>query len=192
MPPSPRSREILSYFSRSRGFILPAALLFAAVLAAYGITAKAPPLYDDQVYLISRPGPLPGPRLLASVFFSREYLPLTGERSYQPLVTLFHLAAAGNLPLCRWAGIALHALNALLVFLLGLSLLGDPRRAFLAGLLFALYPPLSEAVDISAFKGHPLSFFFIMTAFLLWRKARLEDASSLRRFGSLAAFALAC
>ncbi|MEK9144501.1 MAG: tetratricopeptide repeat protein, partial [Elusimicrobiota bacterium] len=38
----------------------------------------------------------------------------------------------------------------------------------------------------------PLSFFFIMTAFLLWRKAHLEDASSLRRFGALAAFVLAC
>lgn len=145
-----------------------AALVAAAALAAYGLTLAAAPFYDDQVFVQGNPVfGLPFGDFL-SVLFSRGYFLVTEERTWQPLVTLFHWFTHDRAWLFRLSGILLHALNSVLVYLYARRLLEDETRALLAGLLFAFFPASTEAIAVSAFKGHPAAFAFILAALLAW------------------------
>ncbi|HAH07072.1 MAG TPA: hypothetical protein DCM05_11235 [Elusimicrobia bacterium] len=149
-------------------FRLRAALVAGAALLVYGLTLAAAPFYDDQVFIQGNPlFDMPFGTFL-SALVSRGYFLLTGERTWQPLVTLFHYFTHERAWLFRLAGILLHALNAVLVTFYARRLLKDDARALLAGLLFAFFPPSTEAVAVSAFKGHPAAFAFILAALLAW------------------------
>lgn len=143
-------------------WLAPAALA-ALVLLVYGMTLRAPFVYDDTG-LTSMPFRSLPPTAFARAVFSRDYLVAMNERTYQPLVTLFHYAAAGRPAVLRAAGWLLHLLSAWLLFSIGRALGLDETRAALAAALFVVFPLQTEAVDISAFKGHLLAAFFGLAA----------------------------
>jgi tetratricopeptide (TPR) repeat protein len=159
-------------------FLAGSAALLAAVCALlYGMTLAAPLIYDDVTNVGGNPmWALPGIQVIFALL-SRDYFALTLERTYQPLVTLFHFLTHESQLSYRLAGLMLHALNGWLVLRLGLRLGQDRRAALLAALLFCAYPASTEAVNISSFKGHLLGFAFGLLALEAWLVYLEEGAS---------------
>ena len=90
--------------------------------------------------------------------------------------------------------VALHALNSVLVFALGIRLMGDRTAAWLSGMLFAVHPIHVEPVVWAACQPDLLAAAFSLLALLLLEvhisaSTRAAGRSSL--LGSLAAFGLA-
>lgn len=164
--------------------------LAAAVALVYALTLTAPVFGDDRHYVENAPFLLVPLGEFLRGLFSRDYLALTGEGTYQPLVTLFHFLTHGHPAVYRACGIALHAANACLVYRLALRLKAAPVPAFLAALLFALFPAHTETLIISTFKGNLLAFLFSLSALLCWARA-LENGSRRAVAGAFGFFALA-
>ena len=148
-----------------------ALVLSAAVALLYGMVLAAPVFNED----ISHVDNLSLFDLPFGAFWtaltSKQYFFAARERTYQPLVTFLHYWIHGSPALYRAAGLALHALNAFLVFLVGVRVAGRRRTALLAALLFALFPCQTEAVDIASFKGHLLGCAFMLACLLCWIRA---------------------
>lgn len=164
-------------------------VLLILVIAIYAATLGAPVVSDDIIYVwdnaIFR---LPFGafwRVLAGL----NYFEFAQERTYQPLVTLFHYFTCNDPAIYRLTGILLHAFNGFLVFLLGRKLTGSGKAALAAAVLFILFPTHTETVNYSAFKGHLFAFAFGVSGFLLWIRA-LESPKPLHPF--LACCALYC
>jgi hypothetical protein len=89
--------------------------------------------------------------------------------------------------------LAVHVVNAWLVFLIGRRLLPDGARgaAFLAGLLFLVFSSHSEAVAWVAGAADPLVALWLLSAFLCFLRARDADASPAWTALSLAAVVMA-
>ena len=171
------------------GDIAPYALATAVALI-YASTLTAPVFGDDRVFVEGSAFLQAPPLEFLRGLFSRDYLALTGEGTYQPLTTLFHYLTHGRPALYRAAGILLHAVNAGLVYRVALRLKAAPVPAFLAALLFALFPAHAETLIISSFKGNLLAFAFSFGALLCWIRA-VEDGSRGALAGAFAFFALA-
>lgn len=150
----------------------------AAAAAAYAATVTAPVFGDDRVFVEASAANALPPGAFLRALFSRDYLGLTGEGTYQPLTTLFHYAAHGHPAVYRSAGIALHALNAELVRRAAKRLGLDETASLLAALLFALFPTHPETLIISAFKGNLLALTFTLGAFLLWTEKKTAGAAA--------------
>ena len=71
----------------------------------------------------------------------------------------------------------LHAVCAVLVYILLFRILGDPRPAFIGGALFAVHPINTEAVTYVAGRADPLFLLFFLLSFLFFLKAidRVKD-----------------
>ena len=139
-----------------------AAGLAAGLALVYAPVLTAPVLYDDLSHVRDNPVfTLPFLSFWQGLT-SRYYFEFVRERTYQPFVTLFHYFTHASPPVYRAAGLALHALNAALVFEIARRLTGRARTAAFAALLFAAFPAHTEALNFSAFKGHLLASFFIL------------------------------
>jgi len=145
-----------------------ALVLSAAVLVGYGMTLRAPLIYDDVSFIRDNPlFHLPFSVFLSRIFSAR-YFYVTQAASdaplatWQPLVALAHYPFAGHLAALRLLGLAFHAANAFGVWALARRLGAEGRGALLAGLLFALFPASTEAVDFVSFKGHVLTASFVL------------------------------
>jgi hypothetical protein len=165
-------------------------LLACAVAAAFGPLLGAPVFGDDRVFIegaaVLR---LPPGAFLAAVF-SRGYLAVTGEGTYQPLVTALHYLTAGHPALSRGAGLLLHWACAVLLLALARRL-GAPAKAALgAALLFAVFPTHTETLAVASFQGHVLAALFSLAAVLCWARA-LETGRPAPAAGAFACFALA-
>jgi len=84
-----------------------------------------------------------------------------------------------------------HVLNGLLVFLLLYRLIGEPRIAVLAALLFALHPMRVESVAWIAARKDLLMLFFTLLCLLAWM-AWLRTGKALHYATAFLTFALAC
>ena len=145
-----------------------AALLASVCALLYGMTLAAPLIYDDVANVRDNPLWALGALRVLAAALSRDYFALTLERTYQPLVTLFHFFTHESPLAYRAAGLALHAFNGWLVLRVGLRLGVERRAALLAAMLFCAYPPSTEAVNLSSFKGHLLGFSFGLLALEAW------------------------
>lgn len=170
-------------------------LISAAVALAYLMTLTAPVFGDDRHFVEGAAiFQLPLRDFLRGLF-SRNYLSMTGEGTYQPLVTLFHYATHGHPAWYRAFGVALHAINAGLVYGVARGVLkAAPVSAFLAAMLFALFPAHAETLIVSSFKGNLFAFMFSLASLLCWAHA-LESGRGPYSYGALTAaflfFALA-
>ena len=72
-----------------------------------------------------------------------------------------------------------HALNAMLVFLLGRCLLGSSAAGFLAALIFALHPAQTEAVTYISSRRDVLSTFFFLASLSLYLAVPREKEPNL-------------
>jgi protein O-mannosyl-transferase len=164
------------------------ALVVAAALAAYGSALGSGFVWDD--HRVIENGQLIGslaniPRLYAhntmwnsdGGAFARTatvdtYRPLT-MTSFALERALFGLAPAGY----HATSVLVHAVNALLVLLLGLRL-GLGRAAAGGGaVLFAVHPSISEAVHWINGRSDPLAVMFFLLALLTWWPLVSADAS---------------
>ncbi|MEW6713872.1 MAG: tetratricopeptide repeat protein [Nitrospirota bacterium] len=81
--------------------------------------------------------------------------------------------------------VLLHAVNAFLVYRLGIALLNDQKAALLAGLLFAVHPVHTEGVNfLSGGRNTMLACFFILAAVLIHRRAVLKSRFQVALFGA--------
>jgi Flp pilus assembly protein TadD len=104
-------------------------------------------------------------------------LGITGRRAYRPIRTAMHAVEyfffGPNPTGYRAVNIALHSLNATLLFLLFRRLLGRPRPALLAAILFVVHPIQTESVAyISGRRDILFTLFFLagLTAYVRYRE----------------------
>ena len=147
-----------------RWICLPSLLLVAATLLVYLPAWNGKPIWDDDFYVTNNPL-LAAPDGLRRIWFSTDspsqYFPLT----YTVLRmehSLWGLNPAGY----HSVNILLHAINALLVWLL-LKRLSVPG-AWLAAALFALHPVQVESVAWITELKSVLSLFFILLTLGCW------------------------
>lgn len=152
----------------------PAALVFGAAFLAYLSTVSNGFVYDDR-YLVERNPLVQGTHLwqLVSTSFWGE---IVDAGLYRPLTLasfgvnrLFGASAFGF----HFGNDLLHAAASVLA-LYGARAVGlGPFASLAAGLLFALHPVQSEAVEALVGRAEILAFAFVMVAFLLFaRRAR--------------------
>ncbi len=146
-------------------------LLIAATLAVY-----FPALhngfvnYDDPRYIIDNSHIQSGlnwqsVRWAASAFYESNWHPLTWI-SQAADISLFHLNPAGH----HAINILLHALNALLLFLVLQNATGREWESFFVAALFALHPVNVESVAWASERKNVLSMFFLLLAFYAYGK----------------------
>lgn len=147
----------------------PFLIVLAAVLPFWP-ALKGPFLWDD-VSMIVKSGPI---KDLASLplLWNRDYGLIFGEFQYRPLVTLslfINYACAGlNASVWKEVNIALHALNALLVYYWAARLAKSRAVGFLAALIFAVHPLHAEVVNVAMYRTELLSCACLMAAFIFY------------------------
>ncbi|MDP3541626.1 MAG: hypothetical protein Q8T11_04075 [Elusimicrobiota bacterium] len=130
------------------------AALAGAIALIYAPALRSPVIYDDASHVRDNPAfRLPFGEFLSGLF-SRDYFSFANERTYQPLVTLFHYATHDQPLLYRAFGLSLHFLNAVLLYRVALALNAGRRPAIFAAILFAVFPASTELLNFSSFKGH--------------------------------------
>jgi tetratricopeptide (TPR) repeat protein len=166
-------------------------LLGAAIFLFYGVLLWAPLISDDPVYILrnaSVAGPWTGFRSFLDGGQNSE--------AFEPLVVLLHrgiYALVGARPfLYRLTSLLLHWANAGLVLALFSRILRDGRLAFLAALLFAVFPAHVEVLAGSTCKKHLLVALFTLSALLLTDRRSLPAAARVGGGWILFALALAC
>jgi len=170
-----------------RWICLPSLLLVAATLLVYLPAWNGKPIWDDDFYVTNNPL-LAAPDGLRRIWFSTDspsqYFPLT----YTVLRmehSLWGLNPAGY----HSVNILLHAINALLVWLL-LKRLSVPG-AWLAAALFALHPVQVESVAWITELKSVLSLFFILLTLFCWVEFIGERAKRFWYWLALVFYALA-
>jgi tetratricopeptide (TPR) repeat protein len=166
-----------------------AALLVAASFAAYRPALDAGFVaFDDDAYVYDNP------QVAAGLGRDGVYWAFSGAHAsnWHPLTWLSHMADVelfGSAPKGHhFTNVALHAANAVLLFLLLASLTGAPLPSFFAAGVFALHPANVESVAWIAQRKTTLSTLFALLAvagYVRWvrRRAPGAYAASLLCFG---------
>ena len=150
--------------------IICALALLLLCLMVFGNTLSHEFVFDDLNTIVENPhindftGNLPH-------FFDRIYFKISGgEASYRPVPTMSYYLlyqVFGTDPLgYHLFSVLLHALNAILVLLLILSLRSRLWVALSAAALFAVHPVVTEAVNCVSFNEDLLAACFFLTALL--------------------------
>lgn len=167
-----------------------AALLAAALFAAYAPTLRGGFVFDDHIYVEANPFVAEAANaryLLDPRFYLHDQRVLAGSRPV--FLASLHLDRAlwGGRPAgYRLTNLVLHGAVAACVGLFALELGLAAPAAFLAALLFALQPRLSEAVCSASFRPDVLAALFAFLSLFVLRRA-----ASLPRLGFLAGSAAA-
>jgi len=161
-------------------------LLWSAVFLAYVPSLSGDFMLDDRFNIVENPT-LDRPSRWPSLFYDPEAATshrLLSRQFYRPGVSLYYgliNAVGGRNPFWyHLASVLVHASNAALVFLIGLSLLSGGRRlpAFLGALLFALHP--AQAGAVSYIGGAPtlLALGGSLATFFLYARGRRAWAAA--------------
>lgn len=135
-------------------------------------------VWDDSNVVVNNPALQGSPlELFRGIDTTHDYelLPY-----YRPLAILTFLVEGriyGLIPFpMHLFNVLMHAANAALVYLLAQSLVSDHKAAIVAGLLFAVHPVNTEAVDfISGGRNTILACFFVLSAFILYRRSVMSE-----------------
>jgi tetratricopeptide (TPR) repeat protein len=102
----------------------------------------------------------------------------SGELTYRPVVTASYFVDYALWKLNPFgyhlSNLALHAVNAILLYALLILITGNPAIALLASLFFALHPVNTEAVDVVSFREDLLVFLFFAGSFILFISAEKQ------------------
>ncbi len=126
--------------------------------------------WDDTNVIVHNPALRGSPlSLFHGIDTTRDYEKLPYYRPLTILTYLIEERIHGLAPFpMHLINLLLHSANAFLVYRLALTLIKNNYAALLAGLLFAVHPINTEAVDfISGGRNTMLACFFILTAYLL-------------------------
>ncbi|TVM00656.1 MAG: hypothetical protein CV087_12735 [Candidatus Brocadia sp. WS118] len=162
---------------KSLNLFLPMVIIAATSQLVYLNSLSNHFAYDDEFtivnnYFIKTWTNLPS-------LFSRAYFKYSGELSYRPVVTLSYFIdyALWQLnPLgFHLTNSILHTFNAVFLFFLSMQLFNGRVIAFLAAILFACHPVLSEAVNAVSYREDLLGTAFIIVAFFLYLSASKKE-----------------
>ncbi len=102
----------------------------------------------------------------------------SGELTYRPVVTASYFVDYALWKLNPFgyhiSNLAVHAVNALLWYVLCSLITGNPAMALLASLFFALHPVNTEAVDVISFREDLLVFLFFVGSFIFFIRAETQ------------------
>lgn len=153
-------------------------LVFLITFVLYSLSLGNQFLWDDEEQIVANPS-VHNVSNIPNLLFSGIVNSQSGNLSggfYRPVVTSTYtvLYALGNGSpfIFRLFQITLHALNAVLVFLI-FSKFFDRKLALLGGIIFSIHPGISEGVLFIAGLGEPLFTFFILLAFYTYLKNKI-------------------
>src|SRR3990170_5522256 len=161
--------------------ILPLIIILISILL-YLNTLPNTFVYDDayvitENYFIKSLGNLPK-------LFTKDYLPLSGELSYRPVVTLtyfFDYAIWRQNPLgYHLTNVILHTINVFLFYLFIKSISRNSSLSILATLLFLSHPLLTETVNAVCYREDILVSVFFLLSFIYFAKIRAQKQTNAR------------
>ena len=174
-------------------------LLLAAILGftylAYANSFHAPFLLDNDEIVLKDPRVHAATQVQVHRILTQQYWPTANTGLYRPLVTLsflwqYAVLGDGADPTgYHWLNFLLHAVNIVLVYLLGLALFERIPAAVLLSGLWAVHPVLTEAVTNIVGRSDLLAAFSVLAALLCHRKAIASTGG--RKAAWLAAILLA-
>ena len=159
--------------------ILPPSIILISILL-YLNTLPNTFVYDDayvisENYFIKSWGNLPK-------LFTKDYLPLSGELSYRPIVTLtyfFDYAIWQLNPLgYHLTNVILHTINVFLFYTFIKSISKNLTISALSALLFLSHPLLTETVNAVCYREDILASIFFLLAFIYFIKIRIPFSGS--------------
>ncbi|HIJ86960.1 MAG TPA: tetratricopeptide repeat protein [Desulfuromonadales bacterium] len=140
-------------------------------------------VWDDDIVILANPLLKGSP---VTLFSEIDRGHATGVTPYYRPFTLLSFLLDGKFHgfdalYVRLVNVLLHAATAFLVYRLAVSLKIDRIAAILAGLLFAVHPLQSEAVDFNSARNTLLATFFVVAAYLVhqWSHTHKSFAGSL-------------
>jgi protein O-mannosyl-transferase len=153
-PPPPVQPEIIApapppVWRKHALFIL---LLWVCLLSAYSNSFSGAFVFDNSIILQDSRIKAWTPQNIDLIWNQEYWYKWALSGLYRPATTftyLFNYTILGegsNPPGYHWINFSLHAINAALVYLLGLVLLGEMLPAFAMALLWSLHPLLTESV----------------------------------------------
>lgn len=111
--------------------------------------------------------------------FQKNYLPLSGELSYRPIVTLTYFTDYALWELNPFGyhltNIILHTINVFLFYTLIKNITKNSTLSFLATILFLSHPILTETVNAICYREDILAALFSLLTFLSFRKMHLSQ-----------------
>ena len=146
-------------------------LLVAGTLAFYNPIAHNQFIeFDDSAYIVANPQVQQGVtwgtvKWAFTTLHAGYWHPLTWL-SHALDCQLFHLNPAGH----HYVNVLLHAINAVLLFLVLRGATGSTARSFVVAGLFALHPVNVESVAWAAERKNVLSMFFFLLAMLAYNR----------------------
>jgi protein O-mannosyl-transferase len=167
-----------------------AALLVVLALIVYANTIPGRFVFDDTVIVQGNPSIQGlGGRHLGEIFGGHYWRSVESRGGlYRPVVILtyaLNYAWGGEDPAgYHVVNMALHAANAVLVWILLESLFARPALSFLSALLFALHPIRTEAVASVVGRAEVLSTFFMLLAWIGYVRARKSERWALLVFAA--------
>jgi len=157
----------------------PFATILVTVLLVFGNSLFSDFVWDDETIILSRAEFLGDASNIPTVLTSADSTDSDGGGSpyYRPLSLLSFMLDTwlwGHDPFgYHLENLLLHALVAVLVFLLAEAVFGDRVLAWLAAMLFAVHPVDSEAVSFVSARNNLLcAAFFFASLLTLWRSRR--------------------
>lgn len=160
--------------------ILPLIIFISALL--YINTLSNTFVYDDA-YIVTENYFIKTFKNLPKLF-QKDYLPLSGELSYRPIVTLTYFidyALWGLNPFgYHLTNIILHTINVFLFYNLVKNIDKNPILPLLSTLLFLSHPILTETVNAVCYREDILASLFSLLAFLSFRKIHLSQKVNTR------------
>ena len=162
--------------------LIPIFILLILTIGVYSNTLKNGFVFDDYFIIIDNIFIKDWKNL--SGLLSKDYFSRSGEATYRPVVTLSYFVDYSLWGLKPYGyhltNVLIHSVNAVLVFLFVLLLIKGRRAAFLAALLFAVHPVLTEAVNAISLREDLLIVFFLLPAFLLFLKVSNSSMNKIR------------
>ncbi|HHT9128765.1 MAG TPA: tetratricopeptide repeat protein [Candidatus Wujingus californicus] len=161
-------------------YILPLIISISAIL--YINTLHHTFVYDDshiitENYLIKTLKNLPK-------LFTKDYLPLSAELSYRPIVTLTYFIDYAIWRLnpigYHLTNVILHTINVFLFYVFTKSILRKLTPALIATLLFLSHPLLTETVNAVCYREDILASVFFLLSFIYFAKIRAQKQTNAR------------
>lgn len=158
-------------------------LIFLAAWAVYWNSLDGEFVFDDTSIVQNNPQIRSlAPENLKQIFGSHYWQTAAGQGGlYRPVVVLSYAVnyAVGRLDPWgyHFVNVLLHALNAVLVFVIVRELFGEGTFAFWSGLLFALHPIRTEAVAYVVGRAECLAGLFFLAAWWCYLRGRWAVAA---------------
>ncbi|MDR4507984.1 MAG: tetratricopeptide repeat protein [Candidatus Brocadiaceae bacterium] len=171
------------------GKVFPVIVFLAALLYVNSLHHEF--VYDD-VYIITENYFI---KTFANFpkFFTKEYLPLSGELSYRPLVTLTYFidyALWGENPIgYHLTNIVLHTANVSVFFLFLQMVFKKLSTSILCALIFLSHPVLTETVNAVCYREDILASLFVLLAFVFFLKGKNTERPGT---GHISCYILSC